>query len=199
MPGGTYLEPTINVTSPESYNYESVPRGLNQLPENQFEAALNRSYGVGQALSFMASDGVAFANAENPSFGGTVVSTGISNMAGTQFSGAGAGGFGAIGFGGGGSSLNTSIGAQFNTSGQTLGNTSGFPGGGTSLVSNSGGTTTDGFNPGGVKQGILDEGLQQILLMVEVQQASRTIDAMSNILKTKYDADMNTIRNIRSG
>lgn len=192
---GTSLEPILYPSVADTASSQAVATGAYGAirPENSFESTLAEVEGGIGALGFLAGDGLAFANAENPSFGGTVVSTAISNLGfGNPYAtGYGYGSPAAVGGFGGGAGL--SGGGQFLPN--ALATNPAFNGGG---GVSTGGSTVDGFGAGNVKQAILDEGLQQIMLMVQVQQASRTLDAMSNILKTQHDANMNTIRNIRS-
>ena len=188
-----YLEPTINLGSPNSTTIQSAGAYAQMQPETPFESFLTDSLGTAQALSFLAADGLAFANAENPSFGGTVVSTAISNFGngatfGPSIAGSGyyTGGYG--GYYGGAQNLPVFGGAGVTAS--YLGGSAGFGGGY--------GATVDGFSAGGIKQEILDEGLQQIILMAEVQAAARTLDTMSNVITEEHRANMNAIRNIRT-
>ena len=186
---GTTIEPIIYPVATDNVTVQSLATGAYQniQPENSFEKALTEVEGGVGTLGFLASDGVAFAAGENPSFGGTVVSTAISNL--------GTGNPYATGYGYGGAGY---LGTPGSASGSVIGGA--VPGG----VQGTGGITTQpaGFNGtsangGNLQQNIMDQGIQQILLMVQVQQAVRTLDAWSNIEKAKHDSNMNSIRNIR--
>lgn len=194
---GTTIEPVIYPVATDNVSVQALATGAYQniQPENSFEKTLTEVEGGVGTLGFLASDGVAFATNENPSFGGTVVSTAISNL--------GTGNPYATGYGYGGAALPASYGTGFSGTGGGIGGTTigaSVPGGVTG--SGSFGTQTAGLNgaTGGsdLQKSIMDQGVQQILLMVQVQQAVRTLDAWSNIEKAKHDSNMNTLRNIRS-
>ena len=110
------------------------------------------------------------------------VAAGGASMAGSPF---GAGGGGGMMQGGPVTPASTFLGM-------------GGPGGGGGGMGG-GMTSPDGIDIGSMKQSYMDEGYRQIMLMVNVQQAQRQIDTISNIIKCKHDATMNTIRNIKSG
>ncbi len=180
------LEPRLNTTSPDSFLYQSGDAYSSVQPENSFESVLSDASGTLSTLSYLAGDGADFANLNNPSFGGTVVANAINNLGtapgGGLSAGAslGAGGYGRVAFNGSGT--------PFNSGGGGIGG----------ALFGGGRGTVDGFDSNNIRQSMLDEGMQNIVLMAEVQSASRTVDTMSNIVKARHDSNMATIRNIRN-
>ena len=194
-------EPNLNaIVDTTSAGYATVPSeaAYQQIqPENQFEDVLATTAGTTSALAELGSEPGAFMASQFPSFGGTVVSTGVSSLgSGGALGGSSFGGYGVGSYASGGSVGGSSFGggsSNVPVFGNNVGGTSNFSSPGNLAVGPNG-----EVDPNGLQQTITDEGMRQVMVMLAVQRATRVIQLISNVITESHRANLNNVRNIRS-